>query len=177
MSNDTPRGETTTPNAEAVSWVAVSRFSERFAPQNHTREATTSARRPSIGRPVRVPRPRRPKIGCAIREHFADGKWHAVETIATKIEADQDHVATTLDGICKNQTYSCRAEKKKVGTHVEYRIFKLNKTISSHELIEKLAPIVEGLKEQGRKNMVTMSPQTVAVLAHRLQKLLDEWAE
>jgi hypothetical protein len=128
-------------------------------------------------RPVPVPRPRRPKIGSTIRKHFADGKWHAIETIATKIEADRDHVATTLRGISKNQTYSCNAEKKKVGTRVEYRIFKLDKTISSHELIEKLAPIIEGLKEQGRKNMVTMSPQTVAVLAHQLQKLLDEWAE
>src|SRR5262245_27617961 len=130
-----------------------------------------------VTRPVRVGRPRRPKIGDTIREHFADGKWYAVEAIAAKIEADRDHVVTTLRGISKNQTYSCNAEKKKVRTRVEYRIFKLNKTISSHELIEKLAPIDEGLKEQGSKNMVTMSPQTVAVLAHRLQKLLDEWTE
>jgi hypothetical protein len=177
MTNNTPHNEASAPNAADVNSVAVSRFSERFAPENHARNATSSTRRSSIGQLVRVPRPRRPKIGWAIREHFADGKWHAVETIATKIDADQDHVATTLDGICKNQTYSCNAEKKKVGTQVEYRIFKINKTISSTELIEKLTPIIEGLRAEGKKNMVTMSPQTVAVLAHRLQKLLDDWAE
>jgi hypothetical protein len=177
MSNPTPRNVTSAPNTEVLNSVAVNRFGERFAHQNHSRNATSSARQSTIGHPVRVPRPRRPKIGFAIREHFANGKWHATQTIATKIEADQDHVATTLDGICKNQTYGCNAEKKKVGTHVEYRIFKMKKTISSNELIEKLTPIIEGLRAEGKKNMVTMSPQTVAVLAHRLQKLLDEWAE
>jgi len=127
----------------------------------------------------RVPRARRPKIGRTIREHFADGKWHRLSTIASKVEADEDHVRDTLERITwKNVTYNgCKAEKKKVGTHVEYRIFKMDTTVSLTELTEKLTPIIEGLRAEGKKNMVTMSPQTVAVLSHRLQKLLDEWAE
>ena len=165
MSNDTPRNETSAPNAEEVNSVALSRFSERFASRNHAREVATSARRSSIG--------------LQIKEQFADGKWHPLDTIAETINADEDHVRATLDRITKtNHTYfGCTAERKKVGTRVEYRIFKINKTISSNELIEKLTPIIEGLRAEGKKNMVTMSPQTVAVLAHRLQKLLDEWAE
>lgn len=120
---------------------------------------------------------RRPPIGPSIKEHFADGKWHRLETVANKLETDEDHVRDTLDGISKNQTYGCKAEKKKVGTHIEYRIFKLDKTISSNELVEKLTPIIEGLEDQGRKNIVTMSPPQVKILAHRLRKLLDEWTE
>jgi hypothetical protein len=122
---------------------------------------------------------RRPSIGPQIKAHFADGRWHSVGIIAKTIHADEDHVRTTLNRItwtC-NSYFGCRAERKKVGTHFEYRIFKISKTISSNELIEKLTPIIEGLRDEGKKNMVTMSPQTVAVLAHRLQKLLDEWAE
>lgn len=120
---------------------------------------------------------RRPKIGNQIRELFADGKWHVAKTMANAIGTDEDHVVTTLDAIGKNQTYNCRLERKKVGTHYEYRIFKLDKSVGLQELTEKLAPIIDALKVEGQKNMSTMSPGTVAVLAHRLKKLLDEWGE
>jgi hypothetical protein len=45
------------------------------------------------------------------------------------------------------------------------------------ELTTKLRPIVEGLKTEGKKNMATMVPAEVAMLAARLERLLNEWAE
>jgi hypothetical protein len=119
----------------------------------------------------------RPTIGKVLKEQFADGKWHRLSNIARKIDCDEHRVRRALNRMCKNRSHGCKVEKKKVGQDFEYRIFRLNKVVSSSELTEKLAPIIEGLRAEGKKNMVTMSPQTVAVLAHRLQKLLDEWAE
>lgn len=125
----------------------------------------------------RVTAPRRPKIGNKIREQFADGKWHNLDVIANKLDADVDHVRETLDGISKNQTYDCRAEKKKVGTGSAYRVFKLDKAISLDEITEKLTPILLGLEAEGKKTMATMAPAAVAILAHKLRTLLKEWSE
>jgi hypothetical protein len=121
--------------------------------------------------------PRRPPIGAKIKERFADGKWHNLDVITEKIGADRDHVRETLDAIAKNQTYNCRAEKKRVGTGFAYRLFKLDRAIPSSELLEKLSPIVKGLEEQGRQSAAAASPQVVLVLAHQLRKLLDEWTQ
>ena len=118
----------------------------------------------------------RPNIGKQL-EQFADGKWHRLSNIAHKIDHDEDRVRRTLDGMLKKQTHGCKAEKKRVGQHFEYRIFRLDKTISSSELIEKLTPILKGLKAEGAKNMATMSPGTVAYLAGQLARLLEEWTE
>lgn len=126
---------------------------------------------------AQVMAPRRAPIGNKIRERFADGKWHSIEVIAEKIEADADHVRETLDGISKNQTYNCKAEKKRSGKSFAYRVFKMDRAISSAELSEKLTPIIEALREQGRQNEAYMSPATVLVLANKLHKLLDEWTE
>jgi len=128
-------------------------------------------------RSERITAPRRPKIGNRIREQFADGKWHNLDVIAAKLDADVDHVRETLDGISKNQTYDCRAEKKKVGTGSAYRVFKLDKTISLDEIVEKLTPILLGLEVEGKKTMATMAPAAVAILAHKLRTLLKEWSE
>lgn len=229
MSNDTPRNETSDPNAGEVNSVALSRLNKTDfrkigrmrEPTGHKAailqiiktEAMTSQeiasrtgihaagarlsellrdgyvqiangnRQNSIGGKSLliyefVPNPQqRPSIRKTLKEQFADGKWHQLSNIARKIDRDKTHVRRTLDSMLKNQTHRCKAEKKKVGLHFEYRIFQLDKTISSSELINKLTPIIEGLRAEGKKNMVTMSPQTVAVLAYRLQKLLDEWAE
>ncbi len=122
-------------------------------------------------------RPRRPQIGKAIIKHFADSKWHQIETIAKEIDAPIDHVQETLEGISKNGNYNAKCERKKVGTHFQYRIFYSEKTISSNELTEKLGPIIKGLKEEGRKNMATMAPSAVAALAALLQRQLDEWTK
>jgi len=120
--------------------------------------------------------PRRPSIGGSIKERFADGKWHRPSVIAEKIGADEAHVLDTINRMSKNGAYGCKVERKCVGTHTEFRIFKKDKTVSFDELIEKLAPIIKELKAEGKKNMATMSPATVAHLAGKLSNLLDEWA-
>jgi hypothetical protein len=125
-----------------------------------------------------VPYPHQhPNIGKTLKEQFADGDWHRLSNIAHKIDRDEDHVRRTLDGMVKKQNNGCKAEKKKIGQHFEYRIFSLDKTISSTELTEKLAPILKGLEAEGKKNMATMSPGTVAYLAGQLRRLLEEWTE
>jgi hypothetical protein len=119
---------------------------------------------------------RRPSIGKSIKEKFADGKWHPLDTIVEGVGADKKHVLDTINGMSKNGNYGCKVERKRVGANTEFRIFKEEKTISLDELIEKLAPIIKELKAEGKKNMATMSPATVAHLAGKLSNLLDEWA-
>jgi hypothetical protein len=132
---------------------------------------------------VSLRRNNRPKIGPALVKRYGDGKWHSVPVMVRGIntegfESDEDHVASTLDTMkALRGTYGARSERKTVGTEVQYRIFKMDKTISLSELIEKLDPIAKELQDQGRKNQVTMSVTQVAVLAARLRTLLDEWAE
>jgi transcriptional regulator with XRE-family HTH domain len=126
---------------------------------------------------VKLVTPRREQIGEKIKKHFADGKWHPFDIIVAKTEAPPEHVQTTLDNMQRVGAYKVRCERKKVGTTFHYRIFSQEKAISTTELIEKLAPIVKELKIEGKKNMATMSPATVACLASALQNLLDEWAE
>jgi len=79
--------------------------------------------------------------------------------------------------MCWRSSYGAKAEWKRVGKERHYRIFKQDKTVSVEELITKLRPIVEGLKVEGKKNMATMVPAEVAMLAARLEHLLNEWAE
>jgi transcriptional regulator with XRE-family HTH domain len=122
---------------------------------------------------------RRPQIGPKIKEHFADGQWHRLTTIANKIDADEDHIASTLDrSSWKNTPYNgMRVERKTVGKHPEYRIFRLDKTISSTELREKLTPIVKSMEHEGKASAASASPARVAILAGQLRKLLAEWTE
>jgi hypothetical protein len=130
-----------------------------------------------LASPCPLPVRQRPSIGKALKEEFADGKWHRLPNIAHKIDRDEDRVRRALNRMLKNQTHGCKAERKKVGQHIEYRIFRLDKTVSSSELIEKLTPILKGFEAEGAKNMATMSPGTVAYLAGQLRRLLEEWTE
>jgi hypothetical protein len=117
----------------------------------------------------------RPKIGAAIVEQFGDGKWHSQAIIAKALDTTEDHVATTLETMRKMQTYGAKSERKQVGASYAFRIFRKENMISSNELVDKLGPIIKGLKAEGKKNAATMSPGTVAHLAAQLQRLLDEW--
>jgi hypothetical protein len=74
-------------------------------------------------------------------------------------------------------TNGAKAERKRVGKEYHYRIFKHDKTVSLAELTEKLTPIVKELQIEGKKNMATMVPAKVAVLAEKIRRLLDELAE
>lgn len=121
---------------------------------------------------------RRPKIGPMIVAQFGDGKWHSLTSIAAAIEVPEEHIVETLRTMeALRGTYGARCERKKVGTSSSYRIFRQTRMISSAELKTKLTPLIEGLKTEGKKNMATMSPGTVAHLAGLLQHLLDEWTE
>jgi hypothetical protein len=109
-----------------------------------------------------------------IVEKFGDGKWHSLPVIAKHLNAPESEVEASLGGMLKHGWGDAKTEIKKVGTVKHYRFFKNERMISSTELTEKLAPILEGLKKEGRKNQVTMSVMTVAVLASQLDKLLTE---
>lgn len=120
---------------------------------------------------------KRPKIGPAILEQFGNGKWHSAEKIAERLDTSVDHVESTFHTMMVHETYGSQCERKNVGKNYHYRIFPRQKTVSSMELTEKLGPLIEQLKAEGKKSVDTMSPGTVARLAALLQKLLDAWAK
>jgi len=125
-----------------------------------------------------VMQPRRPKIGDEIVKEFGDGKWHSPSVIAERLDVPVDHVESTLTTMrALRGTYNAKCERKQVGRGHHYRIFKRDHQVSSAELTEKLAPIVEGLMLEGKKNAATIAPRQVIILAHQLQKLLKEWSE
>ena len=47
--------------------------------------------------------PRRPSIGGSIKERFADGKWHPLDTIVEGVGADEAHVLDTINGMSKKE--------------------------------------------------------------------------
>jgi hypothetical protein len=119
----------------------------------------------------------RPKIGRQLVELFGDGKWHELATMAKAIPTEDDHVEETLRIMMVHETYGAKCERKQVGRSFQYRIFPAKQVISSQELITKLSPIIDGLRAEGKKNMATMSPGTVARLAHQLKLLLEGWTK
>ena len=117
----------------------------------------------------------RPSLTDKIVELFADGKWHHFDTISKACEAqDDEHTEVSLVSLSKLKSSPVNVEKKQVGAKTAYRFFRKTKLISSSELIAKLGPIIEGLKAEGKKNMATMSPNTVAYLAGKLQQIVDQ---
>jgi hypothetical protein len=96
-------------------------------------------------------------------------------TQSEKVGTTVDRVSSALSRANKRSNVRARSESKRVGKSFHIRIFKKEKSVSADELATKLKPIIDGLKAEGRKSIVTMSPPTVAHLAHQLAKLLDEW--
>ena len=43
--------------------------------------------------------------------------------------------------------------------------------------MQDLGPILDGLKAEGKKNVATISPGTVAHLVHQLEQLLEKLAK
>lgn len=117
-----------------------------------------------------------PDTTAKIIKKCGDGKWRSPAQIASKVGLDAENVGR-IPHLIQHHKHRADVESKKVGTETHYRIFKKDKTISSDELVEKLAPIVEGLELEGRKNMATASPAQVAILANQLKKLLKLWTE
>ena len=117
-------------------------------------------------------------VGRRIADQFADGKWHALEAIARHHPSHSiEEIHATLDNMVRHKTFNVRCERQTVGHGLQYRIFKKEKLISVDEVATKLAPFIQGLTEEGKKNMATMSPGTVARLAALLQRQIDEWSE
>lgn len=122
-------------------------------------------------------RQRRPNIGKPIVEKYADGEWHALDDMAATLELDRDHVERALLGMQWTESYGCRAEKRRTGNTVQWRLFKTDRAIPVMELLAKLDPIVKRLRTEARKSQAAASPATVGLIAHDVQKLLTEWAE
>jgi hypothetical protein len=118
-----------------------------------------------------------PKIGRDMVSKLRPGKWYSAKAVADKTGATERDVHSVLQTMCWRPQHGARAERKKMAKEIHYRIFKQDKTVSVEELTTKLRPIVEGLKVEGKKNMATMVPAEVAMLAARLERLLNEWAE
>ena len=104
-------------------------------------------------------------------------KWRTASEIAARTGLPECQVARVIHNIQTSHQHRATVETKRVGKQTQYRSFKKDKTVSVHELTTKLRPIVEGLKAEGKKNMATMVPAEVAMLAARLERLLNEWAE
>lgn len=116
-------------------------------------------------------------VGRAIVAKCRPGKWHSLSEIALAVGTSKRDANAVLETMCWRPSYGAKAEWKRVGTERHYRIFKQDKTVSVDELTEKLTPIIDGLMAEGKKNMATMVPATVAMLAAKLKRLLDDWAE
>jgi hypothetical protein len=127
-------------------------------------------------RPARKP-PMSQKVGRNMIAQLRAGKWYSATTLAEDAGITERDVHSVLRTMCWRPQHGAKAERKKVGNQIHYRIFKQDKTVSVEELTTKLRPIVEGLKAEGKKNMATMVPAEVAMLAARLERLLNEWAE
>src|ERR1700730_752891 len=119
-----------------------------------------------------------PKVGRDLVARLRPGKWYSAKTLAEDAGIAERDVHSVLQALCwQRLQHGAKAERKKVGNEIHYRIFKKDRAVSLDELTTKLRPIVEGLKAEGKKNMATMVPAEVAMLAARLERLLNEWAE
>lgn len=127
-----------------------------------------------IGKPTA----KKPKVADAILSKFADGKWHKLPTIVDHTECEPEDVESVLDGMISRGTYGVHCERKQVGKTQAYRIVRNSgKTVSMGLLIEELEPLLKQLDAEGQKNMATMSPGTVARLAHELRTALERLAK
>ena len=127
-------------------------------------------------RPARK-HPMSKKVGRDLVAKLRSGKWYSAKTLAEDAGITERDVHSVLRTMCYRPQHGAKAERTKVGDQIHYRIFKQDKKVSVEELTTKLRPIVEGLKAEGKKNMATMVPAEVAMLAARLERHLNEWAE
>jgi hypothetical protein len=114
-------------------------------------------------------------IGKAIAAHFSDGKWHDIQVIAKKLQTPIEDIRPVLETIRQHRTFNCSAEKKEVARTWHWRIFPLERQISTVEIAEKLAEPLKELAEQGRANTATMSPATVAFYTAMIRQQVSDW--
>lgn len=122
---------------------------------------------------------KRPDISGPIIERFADGAWHKRETIMNHLGPDVD--AEVLDAVLINMAAKGRkeitCEREKTGASWKYRIRRKGRQIDYDALLHDLGPILEELKAEGKKNAATACPPAVAILAVRLEQLLERLAK
>jgi len=109
--------------------------------------------------------------------YVEDGRWHQPQDIATSLDAPRTAVIDIIEHAIANGRPRVRAqwERRKGGA---YRLLSsTEKTVSLGVLIEELTPIIQDLREQGKKRLETISIGNVAGAAAKLQKLLNDWAE
>lgn len=113
-----------------------------------------------------------------------DAEWHRITTITRRVqevdqEATEAEITTMLDGMvkAKGRQYGAFVSRR-TGVASNYRIERITQPqwIELSLLMGKLAPLLQGLKEEGGKNHVTCSPGTVAKYAHDIEQLVEELA-
>jgi hypothetical protein len=124
-----------------------------------------------------------PQLHTRITDHFgkvltvcSDGRWHTVAEIARETGLDHLQVRSALSFIKRTRAQvERRPHQAGQRPPFEFRVCRSAKMVSAHVLVEKLAPIVRALRDEGRKN--TIAPAQVSYFAARIQRLLDEWTE
>lgn len=127
--------------------------------------------------PVRDGSPAR-AVGKTIRNKFGDGEWHKVEEIAEDLGADAEQIHSHLDMWFAGSgagASSVDVERKKVGKSFAYRMFDKKRSVSPIEIKQKLSPLIRQLKDECGKSEARLSRPTLALIATRLQKLIEEW--
>jgi|SRR5215475_1435956 len=119
-------------------------------------------------------------IAKRIIEAYADGKWHDEEKIVDRFsDVAPELIYNALAAVCKpsRTVANTKGERERHGRGHRVRLIKQDCLISYAEIKLKLLPLIEGLVEEGKKNMATMSPGTVARLAALLKRQIDTWEQ
>lgn len=112
-----------------------------------------------------------------VREHYSNGKWHATDAIAKRLGKEQEEVERVLAAATSRGARRYKIERRRRGRDFQYRIFSMEKTVSTVELTEKLCPLILDLKAEGSKNMATIAITRIAKIAAELQQMIDEWTK
>lgn len=110
-----------------------------------------------------------------IVEEYADGEWYLAGDIAEEFEVEERHVLAIFASLKNSKNYHC--ERRKNGGRPDLRIVRgEGRKVELTILQKELGPIIKALEAEGKKNMATASPGTVAALTHDLKKALDKLA-
>jgi hypothetical protein len=117
-----------------------------------------------------------PEIAAAIKAHCATGEFFKFTTVVARVQgvvetATADDVRGVLHGMVARGAHNVFCEKK--GGDVYRIVIGGNQKVNLQVLKQELGPILKRLKAEGRKNMATMSPPTVANLAFEIEKVLE----
>jgi hypothetical protein len=75
--------------------------------------------------------PMSPKVGRDIVAKLRPGKWYSAKSVAENAGITERDVHSVLRAMCWRPAHGAKAERKKVGTQIHYRIFKQDKKVSA----------------------------------------------